>query len=240
MSTLFLSDIHLEESRTDITAQFVSYLEQITDHTDRLFIVGDLFEAWIGDDAPGAIGQEIIDTLAALTQRGVKGFFTHGNRDFLVGDKFSQLTGFSLLEEECIIDCYGQSVLLLHGDTLCTDDVEYQALRTMVRNPDWQKQILELDVDQRITLAQQMRKTSQEEMQNKTEQIMDVNQVAVEETLRKYDVTTMLHGHTHRPNVHEFESNKQICTRIVLGDWYTQGSVLEWSEQGYELRTLSR
>lgn len=246
--TVFLSDVHLDARDEETAAQLFAFLEQLPESTERLYIVGDLFEAWIGDDAPGPIGDQVILSLSQLKRRGIEVFFTHGNRDFLVGDAFANSAGVTLLDETCLIDCYGTRVLLLHGDTLCTDDIEYQKLRMMVRDPQWQDQILALPIAQRIELAQQLRTSSAEQMQHKSEDIMDVNQAAVEQALNEADVSVMLHGHTHRPNVHTFsinnddtqQSTEHHFTRIVLGDWYTQGSVLYWSDEGYALCSLPR
>lgn len=238
MLTVFLSDVHLDPRRTDITEHFLAFIDNLPPQCERVFIVGDLFEAWIGDDAPGEFGIQIMQSLAALTKRGIRGFFTHGNRDFLIGSAFADITGFRLMGDAEIIDCYGQNVLLMHGDSLCTDDVEYQKLRMMVRNPQWQQQVLQRSVEERLELAQQMRAASAEQMSYKDEYIMDVNQSAVDAAMSAHDVTYLLHGHTHRPNVHRYTADGTERTRLVLGDWYEQGSVIYWSAQGYELKQL--
>ena len=237
---VFLSDVHLDASRPEITSQLAGFLESLPSGTERLYIVGDLFEAWIGDDAPGPVGQRIIAVLRAVTDRGIEGFFTHGNRDFLVGEHFAEHTGFSLLPDEVVIDCYGTRVLLMHGDTLCTDDTDYQALRATLRNPDFQANLMTMSVPQRLELAQQLRSASASGMSSKSEDIMDANPLAVEEALRRNEVTTLLHGHTHRPCVHTIEVDNQPCRRIVLGDWFEQGSVVYWSDDGFELQSLAR
>ena len=238
--TVFLSDVHLEFARPDITAQFLGYLDTLTDSTERLFIVGDLFEAWIGDDAPGPLGEQVIQQLSRLSDAGIKGYFTHGNRDFLIGELFSDRTGFALLGEEEVIDCYGTPVLLMHGDSLCIDDEDYQALRQVIRAPEWQKQILSKSVEERLALARQMRETSAIEMSQKSADIMDVNQIEVQHALSRHQVSVLLHGHTHRPQVHQFMHDNHRCERIVLGDWYEQGSVVRWSDGGFELQQLAR
>lgn len=238
MQTVFLSDVHLEPSRPDISARFFSYLNRLDSHTERLFIVGDLFDAWIGDDAPGPVGQQTIEHLARLSDSGVRGFFMHGNRDFLIGERFAQQTGFALLPEEQIIDCYGTRVLLMHGDSLCTDDIAYQALRKVVRDAEWQANILSMSVDQRLAMATEMRQQSAAQMSQKSEEIMDVNQQTVEEAMQQHDANLLLHGHTHRPCVHELVVNGKKAQRIVLGDWYEQGSVVTWDDRGFALTTL--
>ncbi len=238
--TVFLSDVHLDASRPAITEQLIAFLNALPVSTERLYIVGDLFEAWIGDDAPGTVGKQLVPVLKALTGRGVEGFFTHGNRDFMIGEKFATLTGFDLLPDEIVIDCYGISVLLLHGDTLCTDDTDYQALRTTLRNPAFQENLMNMSVPQRVDLAQQLRSASTAEMSNKTEDIMDANQTAVVDALNRHEVDVMLHGHTHRPQVHYFDIDARPRQRIVLGDWFEQGSVVFWSDDGFELQSLQR
>lgn len=238
--TVFLSDVHLDVKRTDITRQLVEFLQALPETTERLYIVGDLFEAWIGDDAPGPVGEHTMSVLRTISNRGVGCFFTHGNRDFLIGERFAASTGFELLDEEALIDCYGTRVLLMHGDSLCTDDTEYQKLRATLRDPQFQSHLMTLSVPQRLEMAQQLRAASATEMATKSEDIMDVNQRAVEDALRRHDVTDLLHGHTHRPGVHEFEVDGRACRRIVLGDWYEQGSVAYWSREGVELQSLAR
>ncbi|NNF16172.1 MAG: UDP-2,3-diacylglucosamine diphosphatase [Gammaproteobacteria bacterium] len=240
MQTVFISDLHLEPARDDISSQFIEYIESLGTETERLYIVGDLFEAWVGDDAPGPLGLQVIEHLARLTRRGVHGFFTHGNRDFLIGSEFLKQTGFTLLDEETVIDCYGTQVLLMHGDSLCTDDVAYQALRSVVRDPHWQADILAKSVAQRVALAREMRLQSSVQMQQKETAIMDVNQQEVEAVMRRHQVNFLLHGHTHRPNVHKFTLDGQPAQRIVLGDWYEQGSTVRWDKNGFELLELRR
>lgn len=238
--TVFLSDVHLDPSRPEVTAQLSAFLQALPETTEQLYIVGDLFEAWIGDDAPGEAGEHMMHALKTVTDRGVRGYFTHGNRDFLIGDEFARRTGLELLPDERVIDCYGTQVLLLHGDTLCTDDTDYQTLRATLRNPEFQANLLGMSVPQRLELAQQLRSASAAEMSNKTEDIMDANEAAVADALTRHQVDYMLHGHTHRPCVHRFNVNERRCQRVVLGDWFDQGSVAFWSESGFELQSLSR
>jgi len=243
--SVFLSDVHLDPQSPEISAQLFNFLTALPTSTERLYIVGDLFEAWIGDDAPGEIGERVIATLATLAERGIELFFTHGNRDFLIGESFAERARCTLLNEATLIDCYGTKVLLMHGDSLCTDDIEYQQLRSMVRNPQWQASILAMEIPQRLALAQQMRASSAAQMQHKSEEIMDVNSTAVLHALEEFGVNVLLHGHTHRPAIHNLSDHQAVSAletkwRIVLGDWYTQGSVVYWSEQGFTLTQLAR
>ena len=240
MATLFISDLHLDPARPDITTQALDFLASEARTADALYILGDLFEAWVGDDDPEPEKRRVIAALRALADAGLPLYFMHGNRDFLVGERFAADSGCTLLADPTIIELHGTRVLLMHGDTLCTDDHEYQAFRAMVRNPAWQQAMLARPLMERLALAQQLRDTSAASMAGKSMEIMDVNQGAVEATMRQHGVYTLLHGHTHRPAVHRFELDGHTAVRIVLGDWYTQGSVLTWDEDGFVLRTLPR
>ncbi len=236
--TLFVSDLHLDHKRPHIIAAFCRFLKEIKD-TDALYILGDLFEYWVGDDDP-AIGLESVLTgLEKLGDSGIPIYFIHGNRDFLVGSKFSRLTHCKILPEETVIDLYGTPTLIMHGDTLCTDDIPYQKYRKKVRNKWVIKTLLLLSVKQRLKLAGHLRNTSAKAISNKTPEIMDVNQQTVEQTMLKNNVNVLIHGHTHRPAIHEFNIKEQTYKRIVLGDWYEQGSVLRCTEQGMNLETMS-
>ncbi|MFU8822179.1 MAG: UDP-2,3-diacylglucosamine diphosphatase [Gammaproteobacteria bacterium] len=240
MTTLFISDLHLDPARPDITSQALAFLETETRGADALYILGDLFEAWVGDDDPEPEKRRVITALKTLTDGGLPCYFMHGNRDFLVGEDFAAASGCTLLEDPTIIEVHGTRVMLMHGDTLCTDDHEYQAFRKMVRNPDWQCAMLARPLVERLAIARQLRETSAVSMAGKSMEIMDVNQGAVVEAMRAHDVYTLLHGHTHRPAVHRFDADGHDAVRIVLGDWYTQGSVLTWDAAGFVLRTLPR
>lgn len=241
MTTLFISDLHLDASRPDITAQFLSFLDHEARQASALYILGDLFEAWIGDDDPDPDKRRVVAALASLTGAGVKAFLIHGNRDFLIGRRFCRQTGVRLLADGTVIDLYGRRVLLMHGDTLCTDDHSYQRLRRIVRNPLVQFAMRRLTLRQRQQLAERMRAGSKahiETMDKAAPQIMDVNQDAVRRTFEFYGVDCIVHGHTHRPAIHEVTAAGRKAVRIVLGDWYEQGSVLRWDERGYELGKL--
>lgn len=243
MTTLLISDLHLDGDRPDITAQFLDFLEHEARGAQALYILGDLFEAWIGDDDPDPDKRRVISALRALTQGGVPGYLIHGNRDFLIGKRFCEETGVRLLADGTIVTLYGRRVLLMHGDTLCIDDPAYQRLRRIVRNPVVQFVLRRLSLRQRQRLAERMRAGSKAHiasMDKAAPQIMDVNQDEVLRTLQRYQVDCIVHGHTHRPAIHEIKLDGHTATRIVLGDWYEQGSVLRWDERGYQLATLAK
>ena len=234
MTTLFISDLHLDDRRPDATEAFLAFLEQEAANAEALYILGDLFEYWLGDDAPTPVGQTVAPALRAVAESGVPIAFTHGNRDFLLGERYAEAAGMTLLPEEHVIDLYGAPTLLLHGDTLCTDDVEYQQVRTMLRNPDWQAEFLKKSPQERVQAALQAREMSAEHKDGVSMEIMDVNAGAVEDALARHGLRHMIHGHTHRPAVHETGGHQ----RVVLGDWYDQGSVLMISPDGLELDAL--
>lgn len=242
-ATLFISDLHLDGERPDITAQFLDFLAGEARHAQALYILGDLFEAWIGDDDPDLDKRRVIDALRSLTRSGVRTYFIHGNRDFLIGRRFAADTGVELLPDGTLIELYGKRVLIMHGDTLCIDDPDYQRLRRIVRNPIVQFILRCLSLGQRQKLAVRMRAGSKahiQSMDRNKPQIMDVNQDAVRRTFEVERADFIVHGHTHRPAVHEVKVGDRVATRIVLGDWYEQGSVLRWNEQGFELAGLRR
>ena len=238
-STWFISDLHLDAKRPQMVQAFMRFLGTVPEQASSLYILGDLFEYWIGDDiVDSPSGQLVKPLLAGLKQvsdAGVKLYFTHGNRDFLVGERFTEMTGCELLPEKHIIDLDGVQTLLMHGDTLCTDDVEYQELRKMFYDPDQRARFLSLDFEARVAEANHLRKLSGEKMQEKSQEIMDVNQQTVEKVMLEAGVTQLIHGHTHRPNIHEFDLNGQPAKRIVLGDWYEQVSALKVQNGQFDL-----
>lgn len=241
--TLFVSDLHLDGERPDITAQFLEFIETEARHAQALYILGDLFEAWIGDDDPDPDKRRVIAALRSLTRGGVPVYFIHGNRDFLIGRRFSAETGAKLLPDGTLIELHGRRVLLMHGDTLCIDDPSYQRLRRIVRNPLVQFVLRRLSLGQRQKLAARMRAGSKahiESMDKAAPQIMDVNQQEVVRTFQEEQADFIVHGHTHRPAIHEVRVGNRTFTRIVLGDWYEQGSVLRWDERGLDLAGLRR
>lgn len=223
MSTLFISDLHLDASRPHITRLFLEFLETEAAQADALYILGDLFEAWIGDDASDEVGDAIADGLAHLHERGVACFYMHGNRDFLLGDAYARRARMTLLPDPSVIEIEGERVLLMHGDTLCTDDVPYQTFRTQTRDSKWQRAFLARPVSERQQFAEQARAESKRHTRApEHEAIMDVNPDAVAHALETHGVSSIVHGHTHRPALHTDGTRR----RIVLGDWYEQGSVL--------------
>ena len=238
MTTLFISDLHLSAERPDITALFIHFLNNEARQAEALYILGDLFEAWLGDDMVLPEYADAIASMKALSESGVPVYVMHGNRDFLLGEKFTAMSGTSLLDDPTVIELYGQPTLLLHGDTLCTDDVRYQQFRAMVRDPAWQQEILSHTPAERLALAKQYRELSQSETGDKAEDIMDVNQQAVEQLMQNKGIYHMIHGHTHRPAIHEFDIDSTKAQRIVLGDWYEQGSVLVCKQNKCELKGL--
>ena len=240
MSTLFISDLHLEASRPEIGEQFMAFLAGEARNADALYILGDLFEYWIGDDDPSPYYAEMKAAIRGLVDAGVPVYFMHGNRDFMIGERFAADTGVTLLEDPHLAEFHDDKVLLCHGDTLCTDDVEYQKVRAMTRNPAWQAMMLDKSVEERLAFAEQSRQQSLAHSMTSTDEIMDVNHDAVVATMRKHGVDILLHGHTHRPAVHPMHVNGRRANRIVLGDWYEQGSVVEWDEDGPRLETLPR
>jgi len=239
LSTLFISDLHLSPERPAIVALFLRFLRERASRAEALYILGDLFEYWIGDDA-GLHGEArpLVEALRQLTQAGIPVYVMHGNRDFLLGKRFEQDTGCKLLPDPSVIALYGEPTLLMHGDLLCTDDVDYLKFRAMVRNPQWIDMFLAKPVPERIAMAQQYREVSKAATANKKPEIMDVNPAAVETTLREHQVSHLIHGHTHRPAQHELTINGQPVRRTVLGDWYDQGSVLVCDAGGCTLESL--
>lgn len=240
MATLFISDLHIDANRPAITAQFLEFLRAEAASADALYILGDLFESWVGDDAADPAQQATIEGLRILTGSGVPCFVMHGNRDFLLGEHFCVLSGTQILADPVILTLYGQPVLVMHGDALCTDDRPYQSLRATVRDAVWQRQFLALAADQRLALANAARDGSRAHTASVTYAITDVNDESVASVLRNSGVPVLLHGHTHRPAIHGLSVDGKPCTRIVLGDWHEHGSVLRWDEHGYSLAALPR
>ncbi|MEH0835132.1 UDP-2,3-diacylglucosamine diphosphatase [Pectobacterium cacticida] len=235
MATLFIADLHLSLHEPAITAGFLRFLRHDAVHADALYILGDLFDAWIGDDDPQSLHTTIAAELYALHQRGVPCYFVHGNRDFLIGKRFARQSGMTLLPTETVLDLYGQKILILHGDTLCTDDLAYQRFRRRVHNPLIQRLFLLLPLSLRLNVAAKMRAASQRENEKKSLQIMDVNQDTVRERLQHYQVETMIHGHTHCPAIHDLDLGGTSGRRAVLGAWHEEGSMIKVTPQNIEL-----
>ncbi|WP_110687200.1 UDP-2,3-diacylglucosamine diphosphatase [Salinicola aestuarinus] len=225
---LLIADLHLQPSQPDIARGFVDYLRGPAREASSLTILGDLFEAWIGDDYRGDFEQQIIAELRALNDSGTRLAFMHGNRDFLIGEDFAAASGCALLNDPTTLELAGQRVVLMHGDSLCTEDEAYMAFRRQARDPAWQAQILAMPIPERLALAKQLREQSGEANTNKAEDIMDVTPSAVEQTLRDHDARVLIHGHTHRPAVHDVDVDGESAKRYVIGDWRP--------DQGWQLR----
>ncbi|HET9033451.1 MAG TPA: UDP-2,3-diacylglucosamine diphosphatase [Dokdonella sp.] len=227
MTTLFISDLHLDLVRPEIIELFSKFVREEAVHADALYILGDLFEAWIGDDAEDETGRRFVEAMRPMREAQRPCFYMHGNRDFLLGERFAKEAGMTLLPDPSVIDLYGTPTLLMHGDTLCTDDVEYQAFRKLSRSPEWQRAFLSKSVEERQAFANQARQESKKHTgDTANEGIMDVNQGAVEQAMRSAKVDRLIHGHTHRPATHEIKRNGEILKRLVLADWYQHPSRL--------------
>ncbi|WP_313627101.1 UDP-2,3-diacylglucosamine diphosphatase [Kosakonia sp.] len=235
MATLFIADLHLQTEEPAITAGFLRFLAGTAREADALYILGDLFEAWIGDDDPNPLHQQIAQAIKAVVDSGVPCYFIHGNRDFLLGQRFAQACGMQLLPQEQVLNLYGRNVLIMHGDTLCTDDAGYQAFRAKVHQPWLQKLFLTLPLFIRRRIAAKMRAGSKAANSSKSLSIMDVNQHAVVEAMEKHQVQWLIHGHTHRPAVHELTANNAPAYRAVLGAWHSEGSMVRVSDSDVEL-----
>ena len=245
MATLFISDLHLDAERPEVTRWFIEFLARDARGADALYILGDLFEAWVGDDDPSPLGAEVATQLRALADTGVPVHFQHGNRDFLVGRDYAARAGMQLLPEYAVITLHGRPTLLAHGDTLCTDDLAYQAFRAQVRAPAWRAQFLAQPLAARLAFAAQARAASQQRQQGLKhddragfETITDVAPATVVEVMQRYGVDLLIHGHTHRPAIHALATGERAATRVVLGDWYTQGSVLRADADGLCLEAI--
>lgn len=238
MTTLFISDLHLDDERPDATDMFERFIQDEASGCDGLYILGDLFEYWLGDDFSTATSERVAKSLKRLTDVGVPVWFVHGNRDFLLGEAYAQQCGMRILRETTIVNLYGSHTLLLHGDTLCTDDTVYQTVRAKVRNEQWQQGFLSKSIPDRIAFAMDARSKSKAHQKEVSMEIMDVNEQSVRTTFEQHGITEMIHGHTHRPAIHELQINSGKARRIVLGDWYTQGSVLRVNKQGVDLAAI--
>lgn len=236
MTTLFISDLHLSAERPHITDLFIAFLRTEARGAEALYILGDLFEYWIGDDAiEHAEFAPIVQALHALSAAGVALYLQHGNRDFLLGDAFCRATGATLLPDPTVIELYGQPTLLMHGDLLCTDDVEYQGVRKRLRDPRFIQAFLAKSAAERDATVRDYRAQSKVVTSQKAAEIMDVSAATVIETMQRHGVRRLIHGHTHRPATHSLACG----TRIVLGDWYEQGSVLRCDVTGCNLSALT-
>ncbi len=231
--SLFISDLHLEPGRADITEAFQHFLTHTATAADSLYILGDLFNVWIGDDAANPFSDAVAAALRQVADAGTKIYFMHGNRDFLLGADYAQRAGMSILEEPSLVTIHGRRYLLMHGDSMCTRDEEYMQFRQLVRNPQWQQWALSLTVPERIRMAGEARAKSKTMTSTKAEDIMDVTPSEVVRVMNQYQVPCLIHGHTHRPAQHSVMlGEKSIGTRIVLGDWNPGGRCLKIDASG--------
>ena len=239
MSTLFVSDLHLDDARPQIVELFEQFCAGGARDADALYVLGDLFEAYVGDDDDAALNARVAKALRGVADAGVAVHYLAGNRDFLVGEDYARRCGMEIVADGMVVDLQGTPTLLLHGDVLCTDDAAYQAFRTQVRDPAWQAAFLARPLVERRAFARQARDASRAHASSTDMAIMDANQEAVEAALRKAGVSRMIHGHTHRPAIHDFSLDGQPAQRIVLGDWYEQGSVLRVARGSVALQDLA-
>jgi UDP-2,3-diacylglucosamine hydrolase len=233
--TLFISDLHLHESRPLITRAFFRFLDTTAKDADALYILGDFFDAWIGDDDDQPLVKEVANALRTLSESGTAIFLMHGNRDFLLGEKFANFAKATIIPEETRINLYGKETLLLHGDSLCTADDDYQQFRSMVRNPVWQQQFLTQPLATRRAIATELRNKSKSMNSLKAADILDVTPSEVEAVFKHHQVTQMIHGHTHRPARHQLMIDNQKSERIVLGDWHDDFWFVYADQNGVEL-----
>ena len=234
MATLLISDLHLQEERPDITRAFLHFLATRARQADALYILGDFFEAWVGDDGMSAYQQSIARALRELTDSGTRLYLMHGNRDFLIGKQFCRETGAELLNDPCLVTLEGKRVLLMHGDSLCTQDLAYMKLRRWLRHPLTLFILRHLPLSTRFKLARKLRSESKAQTRMKAAEIIDVTPELIPQVLAQHGVTTLIHGHTHRPATHDLRVNDQPARRIVLGDWDACGWALQIDENGFQ------
>tara|TARA_Y100000816_G_C26070394_1_gene562959 strand:- start:273 stop:983 length:711 start_codon:yes stop_codon:yes gene_type:complete len=231
----FISDLHLEPLDNDRTQAFYNFLEEVSQKYESLYILGDLFEYWIGDDDDSSVILQIKQSLYRLSQKGVSLFFIHGNRDFLIGDKFASESNIKILDDMNVINFYGKKIMLSHGDAFCTDDVDYQKFKLETRNSSWINSFLQKPLDERLSIANDMRSRSKSASSNKPENIMDTNSKAILDCIKNNEIDILIHGHTHRPEIKTFEDGS---IKVVLGSWEDKGWVFEYSPEHFELRSF--
>lgn len=238
--TYFISDLHLSAKQPHVLRLFFHFMQQIAPKADALYILGDLFDYWAGDDdLDSPFHRQVTRTLHAVASSGVSLFIMHGNRDFLMADKLAGACHATLLEDPVLIGIYGIPTLITHGDTLCAGDIEYQSYRKLVRNPVWQQQFLAQPLESRKSLIEELRTHSESEKQQKSNTLMDVTEAAVAELLRTHGFPRLIHGHTHRPMRHLHKVDNHECERWVLGDWHETGNALRCDATGCTLETFS-
>jgi UDP-2,3-diacylglucosamine hydrolase len=233
LTTLFISDLHLCSGRPEINRSFFGFLERDAPGARALYILGDLFEYWAGDDdLDDAFNATVVAALARLVAAGVPTYLLHGNRDFVIGEAFARASGVTLLPDPTLLNLHGQPTLIMHGDTLCTRDQAYQAFRIEVRNDAWIRNLLSRPLAERKAAIESLRRQSEQEKSHKSEAIMDVDPAEVDATLRRHGYPRLIHGHTHRPARHVHTLDGHACERWVLADWYRSGSYLACDASG--------
>ena len=240
MTITFISDLHISEAQSEIGEQFVDFLTNQASKYKALYILGDLFEYWLGDDDINPYLNKIKNALKDYTKTGIPTYFIHGNRDFLIGKRFSTETGIKILSDPTIIQIYNEDILISHGDQFCTDDISYQTTKKLTRDPKWQNMMLNKSLKERKAFALEARLKSKKHMKDLADDITDVNHTEIANTFKKFNLKTIIHGHTHRPAIHNLNIQNIDHQRIVLGDWYDQGSCLEWDESGPNLINFYR
>ncbi|OOF58619.1 UDP-2,3-diacylglucosamine diphosphatase [Rodentibacter myodis] len=228
--TYFIADLHLSETQPKLTALFLDFMQNLAPNAERIYILGDLFDFWIGDDEQSALIEQVKCAIKNVTEKGIPCYFIHGNRDFLIGNGFAKETGIILLPDYQVIELYGTPTLLCHGDTLCTDDVKYQQFRQKVHQKWRQWLFLHLPLKVRLKIAEKIRAKSKRDKMHKSNEIMDVNLPFTQQTMRQFNVPQLIHGHTHREAIHQYENQK----RIVLGDWRTDYASILVAEEKRE------
>ena len=232
MTKLFISDLHLHQTRPEVTGLFQDFIDElltITTPNPELYILGDLFEFWIGDDFEDPLYSEITNQLKNLVKSGIKTYLMHGNRDFLIGENFLSKTGIELLKEPTIFSYKDKNIMLSHGDQFCIDDIEYQAYRKIVRNQEWQRSFLSFPIDKRLKILNEARDASIQSQDMKSNEIMDVNVNEVAAVIQKNNIDILIHGHTHRPRSHTIDIETKKSVRLVLGDWSASSAkIIKW------------
>ncbi|MBC8519223.1 MAG: UDP-2,3-diacylglucosamine diphosphatase [Gammaproteobacteria bacterium] len=229
MSTCFIADLHLSASQPETVERFLHFLESDASRHDALYILGDLFEIWLGDDLSAPESESILQALHGVTSSGTPIYIQHGNRDFLLGERFEQQSGCKLISDPYLLETDGSRILLMHGDQLCIDDTSYQRYRNFIRNPLIQWIMLHLPISIRTRIGQKLRARSDYDKGEKTQEIMDVTKSEVIHTMSRWKSHTLIHGHTHRPAIHHLEPDGEPAIRIVLGDWESENNVVIYS-----------
>tara|TARA_B100000214_G_scaffold290404_1_gene220115 strand:- start:237 stop:959 length:723 start_codon:yes stop_codon:yes gene_type:complete len=237
METIFISDLHLDKTRPNVINYFIKFIENQSVTMDNLYILGDFVESWVGDDDPADGITDAFELLKSISKK-TKIYFMHGNRDFMISSKICNKYGMELIDDPTIVNLYNRRILLMHGDTLCVDDIKYQEFRQLVRNKSWQLQMMEKPLEERLMLADALRNKSMDETTHKNEFIMDVNEEEVKKCFRDSGAEIIIHGHTHRPMVHEVEIDKRKYKRAVLGDWGSKSHVIILNEKNFELKEI--